>query len=164
MKSDIIFNKDEEAATVYVMKTYATEVSEVWDYFTKSALLDEWWAPEPWKCETKTQEFRNGGTWLYAMVGPEGEKHYAKVNYGEIKEHRSFDGTDLFCDENGNVNPDFPEAKWLFGFTGIEEGTKITVNIHFATEQAMNQLLEMGFEQGFKAGLNQLEEILSRSV
>jgi Fe2+ transport system protein FeoA len=44
----------------------------------------------------------------------------------------------------------------------VEEGAKVTVNIHFASEQAMNQLLEMGFEQGFKAGLDQLEEILSQ--
>lgn len=161
MKSEIIFNRDPESASIYVMKIYNAEVSVIWDFFTKSELLDQWWAPKPWQCETKTHEFKKGGTWLYSMLGPEGERHYAKVKYGEITEHRSFDGTDSFCDENGNANPDFPETKWLFGFTGVEEGTKVTVNIHFASEQAMNQLLEMGFEQGFKAGLNQLESILS---
>lgn len=162
MKSEIIFNQDGDSASVYVMKIYNADVSKVWDYFTKSELLDLWWAPKPWKCETRSQEFKNGGTWLYSMVGPYGERHYAQVEYGEITQHRSFDGTDSFCDENGNANPDFPEAKWLFGFTGVEEGTKVTINIHFASEQAMNQILEMGFEQGFKAGLDQLEEILSQ--
>ncbi len=162
MKSEIIFNQDADSASVYVMKIYNADASKVWDYFTKSELLDLWWAPKPWKCETKSQEFKKGGTWLYSMVGPEGERHYAQVKYGEITEHRSFDGTDSFCDENGTANPDFPEAKWLFGFTGVEEGTKVTVNIHFASEKAMNQILEMGFEQGFKAGLDQLEEILSQ--
>ncbi|NML58108.1 SRPBCC family protein [Chryseobacterium cheonjiense] len=161
MKSEIVFNKDADAASVYIMHIYNADVTEVWNYFTKSQFLDQWWAPKPWKCETKTQEFKNGGIWLYSMFGPEGERHYAKVKYGEITEHRSFDGTDSFCDENGNVNPDFPEAKWLFGFTGVEEGTKVTINIHFASEEAMNQLLEMGFEEGFKTGLNQLESILS---
>jgi len=161
MKSEIVFNKDADAASVYIMHIYNADVTEVWNYFTKSQLLDQWWAPKPWKCETKNQEFKNGGIWLYSMLGPEGERHYAKVKYGEITEHRSFDGTDSFCDENGNVNPDFPEAKWLFGFTGVEEGTKVTINIHFASEEAMNQLLEMGFEEGFKTGLNQLESILS---
>jgi len=161
MKSEIVFNKDADAASVYIMHIYNADVTEVWNYFTKSQLLDQWWAPKPWKCETKTQEFKNGGIWLYSMLVPEGERHYAKVKYGEITEHRSFDGTDSFCDENGNVNPDFPEAKWLFGFTGVEEGTKVTINIHFASEEAMNQLLEMGFEEGFKTGLNQLESILS---
>ncbi|AZA52962.1 SRPBCC domain-containing protein [Chryseobacterium sp. G0201] len=160
MKSNIVFNKDFDSNTVYVMKIFNADVSKVWDYFTKAELLDQWWAPKPWKCETKSQDFKEGGIWLYSMVGPEGERHYAQVKYGEIMEHRSFDGTDTFCDENGNVNPDFPEAKWLFGFTGVEEGLKITVNIHFPTTESLKQLLEMGFEEGFKMGLNQLEEIL----
>lgn len=160
MESNIIFNKDFESNTVYVMKIYHADVSKVWNYFTKAELLDQWWAPKPWKCETKKQDFKEGGVWLYSMVGPEGERHYAQVKYGEIMEHRSFDGTDTFCDENGNVNPDFPEAKWLFGFTGVEEGTKVTVNIHFSSTETMKQLLKMGFEEGFKMGLNQLEEIL----
>ena len=160
MESNIVFNKDFDSNSVYVMKIYDAEVSKVWDYFTKSELLDQWWAPKPWKCETVNQDFKEGGEWFYAMVGPEGEKHYAKVKYGEIIEHRSFDGTDVFCDENGNVNESFPEAKWLFGFTGVDEGAKVTINIHFESSEAMKQLLEMGFEEGFKMGLNQLEEIL----
>jgi len=160
MEPDIIFNKDFDSNSVYVMKIYDADVSKVWDYFTKSELLDQWWAPKPWKCETKTQDFKDGGTWLYSMVGPEGERHYAKVNYGEITEHRSFDGTDAFCDENGNINEDFAQSKWLFGFTGVEEGTKVTINIHFPTPEAMNQQLEMGFEEGFKMGLTQLADVL----
>ncbi|MET3535439.1 SRPBCC family protein [Chryseobacterium limigenitum] len=160
MKSNIIFNKDFDSNTVYVMKIFGADVSKVWDYFTKSELLDQWWAPKPWKCETKEQDFKEGGIWLYSMVGPEGERHYAQAKYGEIMEHRSFDGTDAFCDENGNINQDFAQSKWLFGFTGVEEGTKVTVNIHFTSPEAIKQQLEMGFEEGFKMGLNQLEEIL----
>jgi uncharacterized protein YndB with AHSA1/START domain len=162
MESNIVFNKDFEANSVYVMKIYDAEVSEVWDYFTKSELLDQWWAPKPWKCETKNQDFKEGGVWLYSMVGPEGERHYAQVKYGEIMQHRSFDGVDSFCDENGNINENFGQSKWLIGFTGVEEGTKVTVNIHYQSTEALKQQLEMGFEEGFKMGLNQLEEILKK--
>jgi len=161
MKSIITFNEDFDSNSVYVMKIYKTEVSKVWAYFTQSELLDQWWAPKPWKCETRKQDFEEGGTWLYSMVGPEGERHYSLLKYGEITEHRSFDGTDAFCDENGTINEDFPQSKWLLGFTGVEEGTKVTINIHFPSQEALKQLLEMGFEEGFKTGLNQLEEILS---
>lgn len=160
MKSMITFNEDFDSNSVYVMKIYKSEVSKVWDYFTQSALLDLWWAPKPWKCETKEQDFKKDGTWLYSMVGPQGERHYSLLKYGEITEHRSFDGIDAFCDENGKINEDFPQAKWLLGFTGVEEGTKVTVNIHLQSQEALKQLLEMGFEEGFKTGLNQLEDIL----
>ncbi|WP_262149778.1 SRPBCC family protein [Chryseobacterium foetidum] len=161
MSNDIIFNKDFDENTVYVSKIYDADVKKVWDHFTKAELLDLWWAPKPWKCETESMDFKEGGTWLYSMFGPEGERHYSQVKYGEITENRSFDGLDSFCDENGNLNPDFPEAKWLIGFTGVEEGTKVTVNIHFPSEEDMRKQIEMGFEEGFKTGLNQLEEILS---
>lgn len=162
MESKMIFNKDFDADSIYVMKIYDAEAATVWDYFTISELLDRWWAPGPWTCKTETQDFKEGGMWLYAMAGPEGERHYAKVKYGEITEHRSFDATNFFCDENGTINPDFPEVKWLFGFTGVEEGTKVTVNIHFPDEESLKKLLEMGFEGGFTMGLTQLEKIINQ--
>lgn len=161
MESNIMFNKDFDAKTVYVMKIYSADVSKVWDYFTQSGLLDQWWGPKPWKCETIKQDFREGGVWIYAMVGPNGEKAgYSRSKYGEIMEHRSFDWMSAFCDENGNVKNDSPQSNWLLGFTGVEEGTKVTINIHYPSQEVMNKMLEMGFEEGFKMGLTQLGEII----
>lgn len=160
MNSQIVFNKDFDAKSIYVMKVYDAEVSKVWDYFTKAELIDKWWAPKPWMCKTDHLDFEEGGTWLYSMNGPEGEKMFGRVKYGEITAGRSFDGIDAFCDKNGNVDEDFPQTKWLLGFTGVEEGTKLSVNMHFESEEDMKKQLEMGFEEGFKMGLNQLEELL----
>ncbi|NMR33730.1 SRPBCC domain-containing protein [Chryseobacterium aquaticum] len=160
MSSPIVFNKDFDAKSIYVMKVYDAEVSKVWDYFTKAELIDQWWAPKPWMCKTDHLNFEEGGTWLYSMNGPEGEKMFGRVKYGEINQGRSFDGIDAFCDQNGNVDENFPQTKWLLGFTGVEEGTKLSVNMHFESEEDMTMQLEMGFEEGFKMGLNQLEELL----
>lgn len=160
MESEIVFNKDFDTASIYLMNVYKEDVAIVWDYFTKPELLDQWWAPKPWKCETRKLDFREGGTWNYAMVGPENERHFAGVNYQEITFHRSISCSDFFTDENGNLNTAFPSVNWLIGFTGVEEGTKLTVNIHFNSENDMKQILEMGFEEGFKTGLNQLSELL----
>jgi Fe2+ transport system protein FeoA len=41
----------------------------------------------------------------------------------------------------------------------VEEGTKVTINIHYQSE-IMQKMMDMGFEGGFTMGLNQLEEIL----
>ncbi|MCD9854264.1 SRPBCC domain-containing protein [Epilithonimonas sp. JDS] len=163
MNSEIIFNKDLDSASAYISKIYEADVTTVWDYFTKSELLDQWWAPKPWKCETQKLDFRENGTWHYAMVGPDGEKIYSIVKFGEIMEHRSFDGEDAFSDDKGRIGENFPETKWLYGFTGIEEGTKLTVNLTFYSKDKMKEHLEMGFEDGFKTGLNQLEDLLSKN-
>ncbi|AKK72759.1 SRPBCC family protein [Chryseobacterium gallinarum] len=160
MKSNIVFNKDFDSNTAYVMKIYNADVSKVWNYFTLPELLDQWWGPKPWRCETLRQDFKEGGIWLYAMVGPDGEKHYSQSQYGEIIEHRSLDWMSAFCDEKGMINEDFPRSKWLIGFTGVEEGTKVTVNIHYQSAEIMKKMFDMGFEEGFTMGLNQLEEII----
>jgi uncharacterized protein YndB with AHSA1/START domain len=79
MESNIIFNKDFDSNSVYVMNIYKADVSKVWNYFTQSELLDQWWGPKPWKCETVKQDFKEGGIWLYAMAGPNGEKADIRV-------------------------------------------------------------------------------------
>lgn len=160
--NNIVFNTDSNHATVFVMKIFDAKVEELWNYFTNSELLDSWWAPKPWKCETQKMNFENGGTWNYAMVSPENEKHFAGIDYEEINPNRSIAWSDYFSDEKGIKNVEFPTTNWLIGFTGVEEGEKLTVNLHFASEKEMNTILEMGFEEGFKATLNQLEEILKK--
>lgn len=160
MNSTIIFNKDFDLNTVYVMKIFDADVSKVWDYFTQAELLDKWWAPKPWKCETVAMDFTEKGIWHYVMAGPNGERMHAQVQYGEITTHRSYDGVAAFCDEQGKVNEEVEPSKWLVGFTGVEEGAKMTVNIHFPSTEAMKKHDEMGFEEGFKMTLNQLEDIL----
>ena len=76
--------------------------------------------------------------------------------------HRSFDWTDFFADETGNINTELPSVKWLIGFTGVQEGTKLTINIHFHSTDEMQQLLDMGFEADFKMRLTQLEALLNQ--
>lgn len=162
MESNIIFNKDFDAKSTYVMKIYDADVSKVWDSFTQPELLDQWWGPKPWRCETLQQDFKENGVWLYAMVGPNGEKAYSRSKYGEIMEHRSIDWMSAFCDENGNINEDAPQSKWLIGFTGVEEGTKVTINIHYQSQEIMRKMFDMGFEGGFTMGLAQLEDVLKQ--
>ena len=164
MNTEIVFNKDVYHATIFVMKIFDAEAEEVWNYFTKPDLLDTWWAPKPWKCETQKMNFQNGGTWNYAMVSPENERHFAGIDFEEINPNRSIALSDYFTDQQGKRNLEFPTTHWLIGFTGVEEGVKLTVNLHFASEKEMNTILEMGFEEGFKATLSQLEEILKHKI
>ena len=160
MKSKIIFTQDPKSASIYVMKVFPVEVPTIWDYFTTSENLDQWWAPKPWKCETLKLDFQPDGFWRYMMKGGENEKHFCAAQFHDITKNRSFDWTDFFTDEDGNKLKEFPEANWLIGFTGVQDGTKLTVNIHFSTPEQMNQIVEMGFEEGFKKGLDHLEDLV----
>lgn len=162
MNSEIKFNRDDNAATIYGMKVFRNDVDEIWNHFTKQELLDRWWAPEPWTCETLHMDFQPEGEWNYAMISADNEKYFGHVRYHEVNYHRSFDWTKSFTDEEGKKNALLPSANWLIGFTGVEEGMKLTVNIHFSSFTDMQQLLEMGFEEEFKTRLNQLESLFNR--
>ena len=65
MESNTVFNKDFDAASVFVMKVYDADVSIIWNHFTKPELLDQWWAPKPWRCETSNLDFRENTVETY---------------------------------------------------------------------------------------------------
>jgi uncharacterized protein YndB with AHSA1/START domain len=157
-----VISKDVENKKVVVVRAFDAPVEQVWKAWTESSLLDQWWAPKPWKAETKTMDFREGGFWLYAMVGPEGEKHWARVDFKTIEPQKSFTAIDAFCDENGKENPEFPTMHWRNDFHQTETGSKVTVEITYPGTADMEKMLAMGFEEGFTAALQNLDELLSK--
>jgi uncharacterized protein YndB with AHSA1/START domain len=148
------------AAKLVVTRTFNATKDKVWRAWTESALLDQWWAPKPWKAETKEMDFAEGGHWLYAMVGPEGEKHWARVDYKTIKAQDSFTATDAFCDEEGHISNDFPSMGWFNTFTDAGNSTDVKIEITFDSEESLNTIVEVGFKEGFSMGLGNLDGLL----
>lgn len=162
MNSSLLFDfsVDRENKTIHVQREFDANVELVWQAWTTAELLDKWWGPKPWRAETKSMDFSEGGTWLYAMVSPEGEKHWAKVGYISIVKEKSFSAKDGFCDENGTMNPAFPENLWENQFIPKEDQTLVNVTLTFDKIDDLEQIIAMGFKEGFTIGLNQLEELL----
>ena len=153
--------RDLQNKKLNVVRHFDAPVDHVWRAWTESELLDQWWAPKPYHTETKTMQFKPGGFWLYAMVGPDASKMWCKFEYTSINPQKTFEGFDMFCDENGNKNPEFPSMTWHNEFQPIADGTKVIVNISFPSDEAMNKILEMGLEEGFSAALVNLDELLA---
>src|SRR5690242_14904729 len=124
-----LFNKK-----ITVTRHFSASPEQVWRAWTESELLDQWWAPKPWRAETKTMDFKEGGHWLYAMVGPDNSKIWARVDFKSITPQKGFQATDSFCDENGNPNNDFPSMIWNNQFLDADGGTKVIVEISFDEE------------------------------
>ena len=86
MKKTLLMNfvVDKENNKINVEREFDAPPDLVWSAWTESELLDQWWAPEPWKAETQSMNFTEGGYWHYAMVGPDGERHYGRADYKTI--------------------------------------------------------------------------------
>lgn len=152
--------KDLKEKSILVSREFDAPLANVWNAFTNSKLLDRWWGPSPWRCETKTMNFTVGGQWLYAMVGPEDEKHWACMNYRAIDNQKNIEIEDAFCDENGDINRDLPVARGQMSFT--EKGNLILVEfkMNYPTEEDVKKLIDMGFEEGITICYDQLDELL----
>jgi len=159
---ETIISKDAVNKKLNVVREFDALVEKVWKAWTEPELLDQWWAPKPWKAITQSMDFRKGGTWLYYMEGPDGSRHYCRADYETIVPNRSFTGLDAFCDENGEINEDFPRMHWNCVFSKSANGTKIEVEITFATEADMEKIIEMGFKEGFTAAHGNLDELLAK--
>lgn len=156
--------KDLQNKTIRITRYFDASKEQVWRAWTEPALLDQWWAPEPWRSETKSMDFRVGGRWLYAMVGPDQTRQWCMVNYTRIEPFKVFEGDDAFCDEQGNYATDMPKMYWTTSLDKADNGTLVTVDVRFDSDADLQKIVEMGFEQGFTTGLDQLEKLLKKTA
>ncbi len=159
--SKTIFTKDFENKRVIVEREFNAQKSKVWHAWTTATELEKWWAPKQWQAVTKSFEFREGGHWLYYMAGPNGEKEWCWVAYQSIDAEQSFSAEDAFCDEEGNLKTNLPITHWRNEFEDMGGRTKVTVTATFASAADLQTLVDMGFEEGFTMGLNQLDAMIS---
>lgn len=157
LRKDLANNK------LFITREFAAPVETVWQAWTDSGLLDQWWAPKPWKANTKMMDFRTGGFWLYAMEGPDGEKHWARADFKDVVPNKRYEVFDAFCDEKGNINNDLPRMHWKVVFAPIKNGTKVDIEITFSNQEDLEKILEMGFQEGFAAAHDNLDELLAKS-
>jgi PhnB protein len=160
VKNEAVFSKDLENKKLTVVRPFDAPLEQVWEAWTTGDILDLWWAPKPYKAETKTMDFREGGRWLYCMIGPKGDRTWCRVDYKTITPHRSITSTAMFCDESGQENPDFPRMYWKKEFSQTPSGTVVTIKITFDKTADMETIIKMGFQEGFTAGLGNLDQYL----
>lgn len=163
MKTSLLFDfsVDRENKTIHVTREFAADPNLVWDAWTRPEILDKWWAPKPFQNHTKSMDFREGGRWHYNMTGPEGETYWALMDYQSISLQKQFTAIDAFCNEAAEIDNSFPQNKWETRFEPENDGTVVKVTLSFDNLEDLEKLIQMGFREGFIAGLDQLEEWLN---
>lgn len=155
------FSVLKEQNSIVIKREFAAPLPLVWKAFTNARLLNHWWGPKPWRAETKTMDFREGGHWLYAMVGPEGSRHWSKSDYLSIVKESSFTARDGFCDEHGTADLSMPQNLWETRMEETDHATLVTIRLTFDKPEDLDQIMSMGFKEGISMGLDQLQEFLA---
>lgn len=157
------FTRDEENARLTIARSFASPADRVWQALTEPALLDQWWAPAPWKTRTITMNFRVGGYWHYAMNGPNGEQHFGRMDFLDIDPGVAYESSDVFCDADGVANESLPRQNMTLRLSTSGEITQVTCVVQYASTDDMNRILEMGMAEGLTMAHDQLEALLARN-
>ncbi|HVW98008.1 MAG TPA: SRPBCC domain-containing protein [Mucilaginibacter sp.] len=162
MINNFVFDADVAAKKIYISREFNAPVEAVWRAWTEPDLIKRWIAPKPWKAETRTWDFTVGGTWLYAMIGTEGQKHWVYAEFTAIEEGRTFSTMGRFCDGEGNPLPDGPKSYRVNQFSSInEDRSKVDTVITFEDEATIKMFVEMGFREGTMMSLDNLDKLLA---
>ncbi|MCS6991663.1 MAG: SRPBCC domain-containing protein [Chitinophagales bacterium] len=157
-----VFHVDEQAARFRVEQLFDAALPLVWKAFTQPELLDQWWAPHPWRCETHSMDFRPKGYWRYDMVSPDGQRIKSQQTYQEILYEQMFSGTDAFVDADGSMKPDMPSANFINRFFPLGEQTRVVMEAVYPEPQQLTAALSMGLQKGLSLTLNQLKSLLQK--
>ncbi|TDW52668.1 uncharacterized protein YndB with AHSA1/START domain [Flavobacterium sp. 270] len=161
MKNNLLmdFTVDKENSTVNVKREFNASIANVWSAWTEPEILDLWWAPAPWKSKTKSMDFKVGGRRIYAMVGPEGEEHWAIADYSAITPKTNFKYLDAFSDSEGNLNTEFPRSDWNVTFSDQGDLTVVDVIIKHKNLADLEMIIQMGFKEGFTSCMEGLDKV-----
>jgi uncharacterized protein YndB with AHSA1/START domain len=150
---------DKETKTVVITREFDADISLVWDAFTKAEILDQWVAPKPWVSRTKFMDFKVGGRRFYAMVSPEGHERWAIQKYISISPKTHFKMFNAFADKD--ENPELPGSEWDYQFSEQNGRTFVRISIYNESLARLEKMIEMGFTEGFKMSMKNLENLLA---
>ncbi len=153
------FTVDKATKTVSITREFDADLSLVWDAFTKAEILDQWVAPKPWSSKTKFMDFKVGGRRFYAMVSPEGQERWAIQKYTSISPKTHFKMFNAFADKD--ENPELPGSDWDYTFSEQDGITTVHITIYNESLDRMEKMIEMGFTEGFKMSMVNLENLLA---
>ncbi len=133
----------------------------VWRCWTEVDLFRQWFCPSPWTIPEADFDLRPGGRMNCVMAGPQGERIDNVGIWLEVIRPSRLVFTDSFS-EDYMPRPD----AFMTGFVQLEDNadgtTQMTWGARHATETAMQQHVEMGFEPGWNAAANQLESLAQK--
>ena len=93
------------------------------------------------------------------MVSPEGNERWAVQKYTSITPKTNFKFFNAFADKD--ENPELPGSDSDLSFSEHEGKTKVSISIYNESLERLERMIELGFVEGAKAQLKNLEELLA---
>lgn len=154
-------HKDREQLTMTMTVELDTTVERAWQLWADPRQLERWWGPPTHPATFVDHDLRAGGEANYYMTSPEGEKYHGWWEFVAVDPPRRLEVIDGFSDDAGQRSQDMPSGRMVVTLEERDGATVVEITSHFPSLEAMDQLLEMGQEEGMVEALGQIEAILA---
>jgi uncharacterized protein YndB with AHSA1/START domain len=140
--------------TLLLERTIRAPRSRVWGAWVNPKSLPEWWGPDGFTCRTTRIDLRQGGEWVFDMIGPDGTVFPNHHRYVEIRPEERLAYT-LLWGENGPRHAD----AWA-AFEDLGDATKVTLGMVMSTAAEYQTAKGFGAEALGQQTLGKLERVV----
>lgn len=140
-----------------IQRTFNAPRKLVWEAWTAADHIAAWWGPKGINTRVSEHDFRPGGKWEYIMSGPDGSDFYSNGVFTEIEEFSKV----VTSADFGTVTKD---VVMVILFEDEGDQTRLTLNVVHPTPEYREAQAKMGFEHGWGAHLNSLENYLAARI
>lgn len=143
--------------TLTLQRTFNAPIKLVWEAWTRSEHIAQWWGPKGMKTKVIEHNFKVGGKWKYVMLMPDGNEFVTEGVYSSIVELKKITSSADFKPMTEGV-----EIQALFEENG--DKTNFTFHVVHPTEEYCRQQEKMGFYNGWASTFDRLEAHLNATV
>ena len=158
-----------------ISRTFDAPRTLVWEAWTDSAHMAQWWGPRAFTNPTCELDVRPGGAYKIVMRGPDGTEYPITGVYREVVKPERLVMT-MDCSghpaawhdmvkpdrRNDETNP-AGELLTTVTFEELDGQTKLTVQTRFGSVAIRDAMLKMGMTEGWSQSLDRLTELLAKN-
>lgn len=153
--------RDPETLTMTVVADFAADLRRLWQVYVDPRQLERFWGPPGYPSTFTRHDAAPGGRSTYRMTGPNGESHGGYWEWISVDPLKSFEVRDGFASLDGERNDQMPSMRMHFVFEETGKGSRVTTTTYFASLEELEQLVEMGMEEGLRAAMGQMDTVLA---
>lgn len=154
-------HKDTSALTMTIVADFAVPQRRLWDAYADPRQLEKFWGPETYPAKFFRHDMQPGGRSFYTMTGPDGDTSSGYWEFLSVDAPNGFEVRDGFANADGTPNTEMPDMRMVFRFEETSAGSRLTTTTHFGSLEQLEQLLEMGMEEGTLSAMGQIDAVLA---
>jgi uncharacterized protein YndB with AHSA1/START domain len=154
-------DKDYGNLTITVIADFEAPIDRVWELWSDPGKLERWMGPPSHPATVERHELWPGGEIRFSMVGPDGDRSWGTWRITAVDAPTSLAFTDVFADEDGTPLADMSVGAVRVQLTEREGRTRMEVRSTFQSREDMEQRVDMGEVEGWRATVGQMDALLA---